>query len=216
MQFYLDSADFAEIKEAWELGVISGITTNPSLVAKTGEDFHTLIRRICELVDSGVPVNAEVLALDLEGMVSEAEVLAAIHPNVVVKIPMTPIGLQAVKRLYRKGISTNVTLVFTPVQALLAARAGAAYVSPFLGRLDDVGEDGVMALGDICGVFAVHAVECRIIAASVRHPVHVLQAAQMGADIATIPFKVLAQLYEHPLTQQGIDKFCADWAKRQA
>jgi transaldolase len=213
MQFYLDSADFAEIQQAWELGILSGITTNPSLVAKTGEDFHGLIRRICELVDAGVRVNAEVLALDTEGMVREGEQLAAIHPNVVVKIPMTTAGLRAVTGLRGKDIPTNVTLVFTPVQALLAARAGASFVSPFLGRLDDVGEDGVAALEGICDVFAQYKVDCQIIAASIRHPVHVLQSAQVGADIATIPFKVLLQLYEHPLTQQGIEKFCADWAK---
>ena len=268
MQFYLDSADFVEIQEAWGLGILSGVTTNPSLVAKTGEDFHDLIYRICTLVDPGnsgkggeakrtnggggtndsgdtdnardtnyardigdadgldgqqasgirvntdrICVNAEVLALDVEGMVREGEALAAIHPNVVVKIPMIPTGLQAVKRLRRQGIPTNVTLVFTPIQALLAARAGASFVSPFLGRLDDIGEDGVAALSGICDVFAQYDIACQIIAASIRHPVHVLQAAQVGADIATIPFKVLKQLYEHPLTKRGIERFSEDWAK---
>ncbi|MCL1919008.1 MAG: fructose-6-phosphate aldolase [Peptococcaceae bacterium] len=213
MQFYLDSADFTEIQQAWELGILSGITTNPSLVAKTGEDFHSLIQRICDLVDAGICVNAEVLALDAEGMVREGEQLAAIHPNVVVKIPMTIAGVQAVKKLCQKGIRTNVTLVFTPVQALLAARAGASFVSPFLGRFDDIGEDGVAALEDICDVFIHYDISCKSIAASIRHPVHVLQAAQAGADIATIPFKVLEKLYEHPLTKQGVEKFCADWAK---
>jgi transaldolase len=214
MLFFLDSADFSEIKEAWELGIVAGVTTNPSLVAKTGEDFHGLIGRICDLVDDGIPINAEVMASDAEGMVREGEELAAIHPNVVVKIPMTPAGLQATKKLKSKGIRSNVTLVFTPVQALLAARAGAAFVSPFLGRLDDVGVDGAVALGEICDVFIQHNIECQIIAASIRNPVHVLQAAQTGADIATIPMKVLMQLYEHPLTRQGIDKFNADWGNR--
>ncbi|MCL1791537.1 MAG: fructose-6-phosphate aldolase [Peptococcaceae bacterium] len=215
MQFFLDSADFAEIQEAWGLGVISGITTNPSLVAKTGEDFHSLIRRICVLVDEGVAVNAEVMAADADGMVREAAELTAIHPNVVVKIPMTAPGLQAVKRLSPMGIRTNVTLVFTPAQALLAAAVGATYVSAFLGRFDDVGEDGVAALTDIRDIFVQYGSKCKIIAASVRHPVHVLQAALVGVDIATVPFKVLRQLYEHPLTQQGIEKFNADWEKSQ-
>jgi len=215
MQFFLDSASFAEIEKAWQMGVITGITTNPSLVAQTGEDFHSLIGRICSLVGPGIPVSAEVLALDALGMVKEARELAALHPNVVVKIPMTVAGLQAVKTLKSEGISTNVTLVFTPVQALLAARAGAAYASPFLGRLDDVGEEGLNALAGICDVFTTHDITCKVIAASIRHPVHVLQAAQVGADIATIPFKVLLQLYEHPLTKAGIDRFCADWAARK-
>ncbi|MCL1853414.1 MAG: fructose-6-phosphate aldolase [Peptococcaceae bacterium] len=213
MEFFLDSADFSEIQEAWNLGVISGITTNPSLVAKTGEDFHDLIRRICHLVDDGVAVNAEVMAPDADGMVREAAELAAIHPNVVIKIPMTSAGLQAVKRLDPKGIRTNVTLVFAPGQALLAAAAGATYVSAFLGRFDDIGEDGAAALADIRDVFGQYAIKCKIIAASIRHPVHVLQAARIGADIATVPFKILKKLYEHPLTQQGIEKFNADWAK---
>jgi transaldolase len=211
MRFFLDSANLEEISKAWEMGVITGVTTNPSLVAKEGEDFHTLLRNIVGLVDG--PISAEVLALDYKGMLTEARQLADIHPNIVVKIPMTTEGLKAVKTLTREGVRTNVTLVFTPIQALLAARAGAAYVSPFLGRLDDIGEVGINLLADICEVFAVHDLDCAVIAASIRNPVHVLEAAKIGADFATIPFGVLKQLALHPLTNAGIEKFLADWKK---
>lgn len=211
MRFFLDSANTEEISKAWEMGVISGVTTNPSLVAKEGQDFHALIRKIAGIVDG--PISAEVIALDYDGMLAEARVLAAIHPNIVVKIPMTTEGLRAVKTLAREDIQTNVTLIFTAIQALLAARAGASYVSPFLGRLDDIGEVGTNLLSDICEVFAVHNLDCRVIAASIRNPVHVLEAAKIGADFATIPFGVLKQLSAHPLTTAGIDKFLADWKK---
>ncbi|HHV64438.1 MAG TPA: fructose-6-phosphate aldolase [Peptococcaceae bacterium] len=211
MRFFLDSANMEEITRAWEMGVISGVTTNPSLVAKEGAEFHPLLRQIAEIVDG--PISAEVIALDYEGMLSEARALAEIDPKIVVKIPMTVEGLRAVKTLAEEEIPTNVTLVFTPIQALLAARAGATYVSPFLGRLDDIGEVGLKLLEDICQIFAVHALDCRVIAASIRNPVHVLEAAKIGADYATVPFSVLKQLSSHPLTAAGIEKFLADWKK---
>ena len=210
MRFFLDSANLDEITKAWDMGVVSGVTTNPSLVAKEGiTDFHALIRDIAAIVDG--PISAEVISLDYEGMVREARELAEIHPNIVVKIPMTADGLKAVKTLSQQNIHTNVTLVFTPIQALLAARAGAAYVSPFLGRLDDIGEIGLDLLADICQIFDVHGLECGIIAASIRNPIHVLESAKIGADYATIPFGVLTQLSKHPLTTSGIEKFLADW-----
>lgn len=211
MRFFLDSANIEEITKAWEMGVISGVTTNPSLVAKEGEDFHTLIRDIAGIVNG--PISAEVIALDYEGMVAEGRILAAIHPNIVIKIPMTTEGLRAVKSLAREKIQTNVTLVFTPVQALLAARAGATYVSPFLGRLDDIGEIGLNLLADICQVFAIHELDCQVIAASIRNPVHVLEAAKLGSHYATVPYGVLKQLSFHPLTTAGIEKFMSDWKK---
>ena len=212
MRFFLDSANLEEITKAWEMGVISGVTTNPTLVAREGvADFHALIRNIANIVDG--PISAEVIALDYDGMIAEAKELADIHPNIVVKIPMTAEGLKAVKSLTRQNINTNVTLVFTPIQALLAARAGASYVSPFLGRLDDIGEVGIDLLADICHVFEVHGLECGIIAASIRNPIHVLESAKIGADFATIPYGVLAQLSKHPLTTAGIEMFMADWQK---
>lgn len=211
MRFFLDSANLEEITKAWDMGVIAGVTTNPSLVAKEKMDFHTLIRKIAAIIDG--PISAEVIALNYDGMLTEARDLASIDPNIVVKIPMTMEGLKAVKTLKEEGIQTNVTLVFTPVQALLAARAGAAYVSPFLGRLDDIGEVGMNLLSDICEVFEVHDLDCRIIAASIRHPVHVLEAARIGADYATIPYGVLGKLSEHPLTTAGINRFMEDWKK---
>ncbi|MCM1565920.1 MAG: fructose-6-phosphate aldolase [Dehalobacter sp. 4CP] len=211
MRFFLDSANTEEISRAWDMGVIAGVTTNPSLVAREKEDFHTLIHKIAGIVDG--PISAEVIALDYEGMLQEARQLADIHPNIVVKIPMTLDGLKAVKTLREEDIQTNVTLVFSPVQALMAARAGAAYVSPFLGRLDDIGEVGMNVLADICEIFEVHDLDCGVIAASIRHPVHVLEAAKIGADFATIPFGVLSKLSEHPLTSAGINKFLDDWKK---
>jgi len=211
MRFFLDSANINEITTAWEMGIISGVTTNPTLVAKEGAEFHPLIEKIAGIVDG--PISAEVIALDYEGMLAEARQLAQIHANIVVKIPMTTEGLKAVKKLADEKIRTNVTLVFTPIQALLAARAGASFVSPFLGRLDDIGEVGSNLLADICEVFDVHALECAVIAASIRNPVHVLDAAKIGADFVTIPFSVLKQLSGHPLTTAGIEKFLADWKK---
>ncbi|HEY8911443.1 MAG TPA: fructose-6-phosphate aldolase [Desulfosporosinus sp.] len=212
MRFFLDSANVEEIRQAWDMGVIAGLTTNPSLVAKEGRDFHELLNTVTGIVNG--PISAEVIALDNEGMLQEARVLAAIHTNIVVKIPMTEEGLKAVKILSAEGIKTNVTLVFAANQALLAARAGATYVSPFLGRLDDIGENGLNLLADMCEIFQVNDIETKIIAASIRNPVHVTEAAKLGADYATVPFGVLRQLFRHPLTDAGIEKFLADWKKR--
>lgn len=211
MQFFLDSANLDEITEAWNMGVIAGITTNPSLVAKEGKDFHSLLQSVFKVVNG--PISAEVIALDAPGMLSEARILAGMHTNIVVKIPMTEEGLKAVKVLSSEGINTNVTLVFTPVQALLAARAGATYVSPFLGRLDDIGENGLNLISDICEIFQMHMIETKVIAASIRNPVHVLESAKLGAHFATVPFSVLRQLFKHPLTQAGIERFLSDWKK---
>lgn len=211
MQFFLDTANIEEITQAWNMGVISGVTTNPSLVAREGKDFHGLLREVSGIVDG--PISAEVIDLNSEGMVTEARLLAGIHPNIVVKIPMTAAGLAAVKILAAENIQTNVTLVFSAVQALLAARAGATYVSPFLGRLDDIGENGLQLLEDICDIFLVHDLPTKVIAASIRNPVHVTEAARIGADCATIPYNVLLQLFKHPLTDAGIEKFLADWKK---
>lgn len=211
MQFFLDSANLEEIRQAWNMGVIAGVTTNPSLVAKEGKDFHTLLQEIAQVVNG--PISAEVIALDLEGMLKEARELARLHKNIVVKIPMTEEGLKAVKVLRQEGIKTNVTLIFNAVQALLAARAGADYVSPFLGRLDDIGENGLNLAEEICDIFSAHAIDTKVIAASIRNPVHVTESAKMGVDFATVPFKVLRQLFKHPLTDAGIERFLADWEK---
>lgn len=212
MQFFLDSANIEEIKQAWDMGVIAGLTTNPSLVAKEGKDFYELLKTVTAIVDG--PVSAEVIALDYDGMLREAHDLAAIHPNIVIKIPMTEAGLKTVRTLSSENIKTNVTLVFAANQALLAARAGATYVSPFLGRLDDIGENGLNSLADMCEIFQVNNIATKIIAASIRNPVHVTEAAKLGADYATVPFGVLRQLFRHPLTDAGIEKFLADWKKK--
>lgn len=211
MQFFLDSANLEEINQAWNMGVIAGITTNPSLVAKEGKDFHTLLQEVVQVVDG--PISAEVIALDRDGMLKEARELAGMHKNIVVKIPMTEEGLKAVKVLSQEGINTNVTLIFSAVQALLAARAGATYVSPFLGRLDDIGENGLNLAEEICDIFSIHGIDTKVIAASIRNPVHVTESAKLGVDFATVPFKVLLQLFKHPLTDAGIEKFLADWEK---
>ncbi|MFA5621950.1 MAG: fructose-6-phosphate aldolase [Thermovirgaceae bacterium] len=210
MHFFLDSADIEEIRKAAWWGVIDGVTTNPSLVAKSGgRDFHGLIREIASLVEG--PVSAEVTSLDPEGMVAEGRALAAVAPNVAVKIPMGRDGMTACSQLTREGIAVNVTLVFSPQQALLAAAAGAAYASPFVGRLDDIGEDGIGLVGDIAELFDIHNITTEIIAASIRHPRHVAEAALAGADIATVPLAVLEKCFDHPLTESGIKKFLADW-----
>lgn len=210
MRFFLDSADIDEIRRAAGWGVIDGVTTNPSLVAKSGGgDLHSLIREIAGIVDG--PVSAEVISLDAEGMVAEGRVLARIAPNVAVKIPMTKDGMTACSRLAREGVDVNVTLVFSPQQALLAASAGAAFVSPFVGRLDDIGEDGTGLVADIAEVFDIHGIETEIISASIRHPRHVIDSALAGADIATVPLNVLEKCFYHPLTESGIKKFLADW-----
>ena len=213
MKFFIDTANINEIKEANALGVLAGLTTTPSLGAKEGVDFHERIREICSVVEG--PVSAEVISLEADKMIEEGKELAKIAPNVVVKVPMTTEGLKAVKAFSDLGIRTNVTLVFSAVQALLAARAGATYVSPFLGRLDDIGHNGMDLIRQIAEIFAIHGIETEIIAASVRHSVHVTDAALNGAHIATIPANVIASLVKHPLTDQGIEKFLADWEKTQ-
>ncbi|MFY9175177.1 MAG: fructose-6-phosphate aldolase [Peptococcia bacterium] len=213
MEIFLDSANFTEISHANELGVISGVTTNPTLVAKEGGDFQQLIRDISGVVSG--PVSAEVISLKAEEMIREARELAQLAPNVVIKIPMLAEGLKAVNALNAEGIKTNVTLIFSVNQALLAARAGATYVSPFLGRLDDIGFDGMGLLQDIVQVFNNYEIKTQVIAASIRHPLHVVEAAKIGADIATIPYKVLLQMIEHPLTKTGIERFIADWEAAQ-
>ncbi|SDJ75401.1 fructose-6-phosphate aldolase [Salimicrobium halophilum] len=209
MKFFIDTANIDEIKEANALGLLAGVTTNPSLVAKEGVSFHDRLREITTEVDGSV--SAEVVSEDVEGMMKEAKELAAIAPNITVKVPMTMEGLKAVKQLSDLNVKTNVTLVFSVNQALLAARAGASYVSPFLGRLDDIGHNGMELISQIAEVFDRHGIDTEIIAASVRHPMHVHEAALHGAHISTIPFKVLNQLVKHPLTDQGIEKFLNDW-----
>ena len=209
MRFFIDTANIEEIKEANELGVICGVTTNPSLIAKEGRDFIEVVKEISTIVDG--PISAEVISLDHKGMVEEADKLSKIHKNVVIKLPMTLEGLKATKILSQKGIKTNVTLIFSATQALLAARAGATYVSPFVGRLDDIGQDGLSLIEEIVDIFNVNAIETEIIVASVRNPIHVAQAARMGADIATVPYKVITQMTKHPLTDKGIENFLKDW-----
>lgn len=215
MKFFIDTANLDEIREAHALGVLDGVTTNPSLIAKesiNGRDaFEKHIKTICEIVDG--PVSAEAVSSSADDLIAEARVLAAIDPNVVVKIPMTTDGMKAVHQLSNEGIKTNVTLVFSPLQALLAAKAGATYVSPFVGRLDDVGHKGMQVVEEILDVFSNYLFETEVIVASIRNPLHVLDAAKMGADIATIPFKVIDQLAKHPLTDVGIRSFLADWQK---
>ncbi|WP_139904461.1 fructose-6-phosphate aldolase [Clostridium thermarum] len=211
MKFFLDTANVDHIREANRMGVICGVTTNPSLIAKEGRDFNEVIKEITEIVDG--PISGEVVSEDAEGMIKEGREIAAIHKNMIVKIPMTAEGLAATKVLASEGIKTNVTLVFTATQALLAANAGATYVSPFLGRLDDISMDGMQLVRDIAEIFNIHGIDTQIIAASVRHPIHVIQAAQAGADIATVPYSVIMQMLKHPLTDQGLEKFKADWNK---
>ncbi|EDO1062887.1 fructose-6-phosphate aldolase [Listeria monocytogenes] len=209
MRFFIDTANVEEIKKANRMGFIAGVTTNPSLVAKEGRDFNEVIQEITSIVDG--PISGEVVSLEADEMIAEGRVIAKIHPNMVVKIPMTGEGLAAVKVLTEEGIKTNVTLVFSATQALLAARAGATYVSPFLGRLDDIGDDGLVLIRDIADIFEIYGIPTEIISASVRHPIHVIECAKAGADIATVPFKVFEQMLKHPLTDSGIDKFLADW-----
>ena len=211
MKFFIDTANIKEIKEADSMGMVDGVTTNPSLVAKEGREFEGLIKEICEIVEG--PVNAEVISTETKGMLTEGRKLVKIHKNVVVKIPMTIDGLKAVRQLTEEGIRTNVTLVFSPIQALMAAKAGAAYVSPFVGRLDDVVHDGMLLVEQIAEIYNNYAIETEIIVASVRHPLHVLESALIGADIATIPFSVLGKLAAHPLTDKGLKAFLDDWKK---
>jgi len=211
MKFFIDTGNIDEIKEGLSLGMVDGVTTNPSLVAKEKKDFDTVTREILEIVKG--PVSLEVVSEDAEGMISEGKKLAKLAENVVVKIPMTTEGLKATRVLSELGIGVNQTLIFSPVQALLAAKAGARYVSPFIGRLDDISHTGMDLVEQILTIFDNYAFDCEVIVASVRHPLHVLQAALLGADIATIPFKVIQQLAGHPLTDIGLEKFMADWRK---
>lgn len=213
MKFFLDTANVDEIRKAVRLGVIAGITTNPTLIAKEGKEFFPTIKEICSICEG--PVSAEAVSLDVEGMLREARELAALAPNVVVKIPMTEAGLEAVATLTKEGIKTNVTLIFSANQALLAARAGATFVSPFVGRLDDISNPGMQIVKDIADIFAIHEISTEIIAASIRHPQHVHEAALAGAHIATVPYKVVQQMVQHPLTTMGIEKFMEDWRKVQ-
>lgn len=209
MRFFLDTANLDEIRQGVEWGVLAGVTTNPSLIAKEGVDFPSRIREIAALVEG--PISAEVLSTSTDAMVLEARRLFSLAPNVVVKVPMIPEGIAAVRALCQEGIPTNVTLVFSPQQALLAAAAGATYVSPFVGRLDDIGEDGSGLVRDIVEIFDVQGIQTQVIAASLRHPRHVFEAALYGAHVATVPFRVLEQMFHHPLTDSGLKKFLADW-----
>ncbi|MEN8136470.1 MAG: fructose-6-phosphate aldolase [Thermodesulfobacteriota bacterium] len=212
MKFFIDTANIDEIKEAVAMGMIDGVTTNPSLIAREGRDFHEVITEICGLVKG--PVSAEVVSLDAEGMLKEGRELAKIGDNIVIKVPMTTDGLVAAKTFAGEGIKTNVTLVFSAAQALLAAKAGASFVSPFVGRLDDLAQNGMDLISDIMTILDNYGYASEVIVASVRHPMHVVESALIGADIATIPFKVISQLAKHPLTDIGIEKFLADWEKR--
>nr|WP_207754825.1 fructose-6-phosphate aldolase [Desulforadius tongensis] len=207
----MDTANVDEIRAAYQLGVISGVTTNPSLIAKEGRDFTRVVKEIASIVDG--PVSAEAVSTEADKMLAEARELAEIHPNIVFKLPMTAAGLKVTKACSREGIKTNVTLIFSANQALLAALAGAAYVSPFVGRLDDAGHDGIQLIYDIIEIFENYGLKSQVISASIRHPLHVLQSAKAGAHIATVPPKVLNQMIKHPLTDIGIEKFLADWKK---
>jgi transaldolase len=209
MKFFIDTADVKEIREAHDLGLVDGVTTNPSLIAKSGRKFKDVIKEIVSIVDG--PISAEVISLDAAGMIKEGKDLAKIHKNIVVKLPMTPDGLKACKALTDKGIKTNVTLIFTSMQALLAAKAGATYVSPFVGRLDDISQDGMGIIEEIRAIFDNYGYTSEIIVASIRNPIHVLNSALIGADICTIPYSVMVQLSKHPLTDAGIKKFLEDW-----
>ncbi|MCX5877453.1 MAG: fructose-6-phosphate aldolase [Deltaproteobacteria bacterium] len=212
MKFFIDTANIEEIKKAVDMGMVDGVTTNPSLIARENKPFREIIKDICKIVDG--PISAEVIALDAEGMVREGRELAAIHANIVIKIPMTTEGLKAVKQLADEKIKTNVTLVFSASQALMAAKAGASYASPFVGRLDDISQNGMDLISDIMNIYDNYGYATEVIVASIRNPNHVVDAALLGAHIATIPFKVIAQLARHPLTDLGMEQFLADWEKR--
>lgn len=211
MKFFIDSAEISEIKELADSGLLDGVTTNPSLIKKSGRDFKEVIKEICEIVDG--PVSAEVAATDYEGMVREGEILSQLADNVCIKLPLTMDGLKACKYFSDKGIQTNVTLCFSAAQAILAAKAGASFVSPFAGRLDDIGQDGLSLIEEICDIYANYPeFETEVLVASIRHPIHITTSAKMGADVATIPAKVLKQLASHPLTDRGLETFVKDWA----
>ncbi|MCP4348023.1 MAG: fructose-6-phosphate aldolase [Desulfobacterales bacterium] len=211
MKFFIDTANIDEIKEANSMGMVDGVTTNPSLIAKEGRDFEEIIKDICEIVNG--PISAEVISLDTEGMLKEARHLAEIHDNIVIKVPMTIDGLKATRQLTEENIKTNVTLVFSPLQALMAAKAGATYVSPFVGRLDDISQDGLVLVEQIVDIYNNYEYYTEVIVASVRNPLHVLDSALIGAHVATIPFNVLSKLAAHPLTDKGIKAFLDDWNK---
>jgi len=211
MKFFIDTADINEIKAALEIGIIDGVTTNPSLIAKTGKDFKTVVDEICAVVDG--PISVEAISMDAEGLIKEARELSKVNKNIVVKIPMTEEGLKAVKKVNQEGIHTNVTLVFSPTQAILAAKAGATYISPFVGRLDDISHIGMDIVGQIVTIYDNYDFSTEVIVASIRNPLHVVEAALLGADISTIPFSVIKQLVKHPLTDIGIEKFLSDWKK---
>ncbi len=211
MKFFIDTANIDEIREAASLGILDGVTTNPSLVYKSGKDFRKLLDEILEIVDG--PVSAEVIATDYEGILKEAREYASIHKNIVVKVPLIKEGLKAVKTLSDENINTNVTLCFSPTQALLAAKAGATYISPFIGRLDDISTNGMELIEQIVQIYRNYSYETQVLVASVRHPLHVVEAALIGADVCTIPFAVINKLFNHPLTDSGLDKFLSDWKK---
>ncbi len=211
MKFFIDSADVKEIRDCWEMGLIDGVTTNPSLAAKTGRNYDETIKEIAQIVDG--PISAETISLDFEGMLQEAYHFAKIHKNIVIKVPMTLVAMKVVKRLSSEEIATNVTVTFSANQALLAAKAGATYVSPFVGRLDDISEDGMQLIEHIRQIYDNYDFDTQILVASVRNPIHVRDAALIGADVATIPYSVLKQLASHPLTDSGIEKFLKDWEK---
>ena len=213
MKFFIDTANIAEIKEAASMGVLDGVTTNPSLVAKEGKDFRKLLEEICVIVDG--PISAEVISMEFDGIMKEGRELSKIHRNIVVKVPLIKEGLKAVKALKAEGIRTNVTLCFSPTQALVAAKAGAYFISPFIGRLDDVSTNGMDLIRQIVTIYRNYKFDTQVLVASVRHPLHVVEAAMIGADICTIPFKVIEQLIKHPLTDIGLQKFLEDWNKSQ-
>lgn len=213
MKFFIDTANIAEIKEAASLGILDGVTTNPSLVAKEGMDFRKLLDEILELVDG--PVSAEVISTEYDGILKEGRELAKIHKNIVIKVPLIKEGLKAVKSFYDEGIKTNVTLCFSPSQALLAAKAGATYISPFVGRLDDISTNGMQLIDEIIQIYRNYDYETEVLVASIRHPLHLVEAALIGADVATMPFDVINKLFNHPLTSSGLEKFLSDWKKSQ-
>jgi transaldolase len=212
VKIFLDTADIGEIREAASFGILDGVTTNPSLVAKEGRDFFTVLREIVSIVNG--PISAEVTSTDRDGMLQEGHELSKIHPNIVIKVPLTLAGLQACRVLRSEDIRVNVTLCFSPSQALLAAKAGATYISPFVGRLDDISHDGMELIGQIRTIYDNYGFDTEILAASIRHPLHVVQAALAGADVATMPYKVVTQILHHPLTDIGLEKFLADWRKQ--
>jgi len=211
LKLFLDTANISEIREAWDLGVIDGVTTNPSLVSKEGRKFNDVLREVCRIVDG--PVNAEVIGTRYQDMIDEARALARINRRIYVKIPMTSDGLRAVKELSGEGIRTNMTLVFSSNQALLAAKAGASFVSPFIGRLDDIGNEGMQIIREIVDIYRNYCIQTEVLVASVRHPVHVIEAARLGADIATLPYSVLKLMIKHPLSDIGLERFLKDWEK---